>query len=200
MGCRFGLNGKMVLRESEEAASDLEDLKELIGEIEMTCQSKDGLVEVSLSGEYSMSYGTAVEIEKTLRDFSIHVTEATYFDTDCDGEEGIIWIGTPENIKQAQRGKLIYETVVLLQQLTPDEINMALKMASDTKPAAPPVLIQAIADEAGCFVLGDLVKRAGIEGPTIQPHGRLSWNLCWGGKPFIDIGVMPMIKQPGYEG
>lgn len=65
--------------------------------------------------------------------------------------------------------------------------------------AAPPVLIQAIADEAGCFILGDLEKRAGLEGPTKQPHGRLSWNLCWGGKPFIDIGVMPMIKQPGYE-
>lgn len=138
MGCSFGLNGKMILRESQEVADKLESLKELIGEIEMTCQAKDGLVEVSLSGGYSMAYGTAVEIEKTLRGFSSHITEATYFDTDCDGEEGIIWVGTPENIKQAQRGKLIYETVVLLQQLTPNEIQKALKMASDTKPAAPP--------------------------------------------------------------
>lgn len=66
--------------------------------------------------------------------------------------------------------------------------------------AAPPVLVQAIAEETQSYVLGDLDKRAGLDGPTIQPHGRLSWNLCWGGKAFIDLSVMPPISKPGYEG
>lgn len=32
--------------------------------------------------------------------------------------------------------------------------------------------------------------------PTIQPHGRLSWNICWGGNPFIDLSVMPPMDVP----
>lgn len=53
-------------------------------------------------------------------------------------------------------------------------------------------LIEDINTAVGGFVFGDLTKRGGISQPTMQPHGRRSWNICWGGKAFIDISVMPL--------
>lgn len=60
--------------------------------------------------------------------------------------------------------------------------------------ASPPIdLVHAIRDAVGGYVIGDLEKSGKIDdSPTVQPHGRLSWNICWGGKPFIDLSVMPL--------
>ena len=62
--------------------------------------------------------------------------------------------------------------------------------------AEPATLVQTIADKVGGFVLGDLSKRGHVSKfPTKQPHGRLSWNICWGGKVFIDLSVMPRKRK-----
>lgn len=59
----------------------------------------------------------------------------------------------------------------------------------------PKELVYAIQEAVGGYVIGDLSNRGVItEEPTRQPHGRLSWNICWGGRPFIDLSVMPKIK------
>lgn len=58
--------------------------------------------------------------------------------------------------------------------------------------AEPQALVAAINDAVGGYVLGDISKRGEVsEEPTKQPHGRCSWNICWGGRPFIDLSVMP---------
>jgi hypothetical protein len=57
------------------------------------------------------------------------------------------------------------------------------------------VLVQMIADEVDGYVIGDMSCRGKIsQEPTPQPHGRMSWNICWGGNAFIDLSVMP--KRP----
>lgn len=63
-----------------------------------------------------------------------------------------------------------------------------------TKDAAEPAaLVRTIADTVGGYVIGDRTDERGYisDHPTEQPHGRLSWNICWGGKVFIDLSVMP---------
>lgn len=58
--------------------------------------------------------------------------------------------------------------------------------------ADPLELVNAIRDAVDGYVIGDVTDRGKIHTePTKQPHGRLSWNICWGGKPFIDLSVMP---------
>lgn len=60
--------------------------------------------------------------------------------------------------------------------------------------AEPKQLVQAIHEAVGGFVIGDLANRgevSALDNPTKQPHGRLSWNISWGGKVFIDLSVMP---------
>lgn len=53
-------------------------------------------------------------------------------------------------------------------------------------------LVKTIAEAVDGYVIGDTMHRGGVdEPPTKQPHGRLSWNICWGGRPFIDLSVMP---------
>lgn len=54
-------------------------------------------------------------------------------------------------------------------------------------------LVAAIAEAVSGFVIGDIANCGTIDQPTIQPHGRRSWNICWGGSPFIDLSVMPRI-------
>lgn len=59
--------------------------------------------------------------------------------------------------------------------------------------ADPALLLEEVRSAVGGYVITDKVTEAGYvsEEPTQQPHGRLSWNICWGGRPFIDISVMP---------
>lgn len=59
--------------------------------------------------------------------------------------------------------------------------------------AEPGALVNKIADTVGGYVIGDSTDERGYisDDPTEQPHGRLSWNICWGGKAFIDLSVMP---------
>lgn len=63
--------------------------------------------------------------------------------------------------------------------------------------AEPMDLVNMIADEVGGYVIGETKPEPGWiqERPTQQPHGRLSWNICWGGKVFIDLSVMPKINK-----
>lgn len=58
--------------------------------------------------------------------------------------------------------------------------------------AEPLALVKMIADEIDGYVIGDRTDERGYisDHPTEQPHGRLSWNICWGGKAFIDLSVM----------
>jgi hypothetical protein len=62
--------------------------------------------------------------------------------------------------------------------------------------AEPMELVNALADEICGYVIGD--SKAHIDHqkhPTKQPHGRMSWNIAWGGNAFIDLSVMPKEKS-----
>lgn len=63
--------------------------------------------------------------------------------------------------------------------------------------AEPIVLVKMVADVVGGYVIGDGVNDRGYisDHPTEQPHGRMSWNICWGGKVFIDLSVMPLTPK-----
>lgn len=53
-------------------------------------------------------------------------------------------------------------------------------------------LVAMIRDTVSGFVIGDVNMHGEVEArPTCQPHGRRSWNICWGGRPLIDLSVMP---------
>ena len=63
--------------------------------------------------------------------------------------------------------------------------------------AEPIALVKMVADAVGGYIIGDRVDERGYvsDHPTEQPHGRMSWNICWGGKVFIDLSVMPRIGK-----
>lgn len=63
----------------------------------------------------------------------------------------------------------------------------------------PIAFVKFIAETVGGYVIGDGVTERGqvSEEPTNQPHGRKSWNICWGGKVFIDLSVMPRKESCG---
>lgn len=65
--------------------------------------------------------------------------------------------------------------------------------------AAPPEkLVAVIAEAVDGFVIGSgpgPMERGEITTGTQQPHGRMSWNICWGGMAFIDLSVMPRNQE-----
>ncbi len=58
-------------------------------------------------------------------------------------------------------------------------------------------LVAMIAKSVSGFVIGDVHTRGGLDEPTQKPHGRKSWNICWGGLALIDLSVMPLVKPQG---
>lgn len=79
--------------------------------------------------------------------------------------------------------------------LTRDLDLLAVPWTDDA--AEPMALVKMIAKTVGGFVIGDRTNERGYisDHPTEQPHGRMSWNICWGGKAFIDLSVMPRIEK-----
>lgn len=69
---------------------------------------------------------------------------------------------------------------------------LAVPWVQDAK--EPIELVNAVADAVSGYIIGDRTDERGYvsQHPTEQAHGRLSWNICWGGKPFIDLSVMPL--------
>lgn len=59
-------------------------------------------------------------------------------------------------------------------------------------------LVAEVAKAVDGFVIGNEDRnfdRGVVDcNPTKQPHGRKSWNICWGGRPFIDLSVMPRVS------
>lgn len=86
-----------------------------------------------------------------------------------------------------ERGKVLGYAIAIHGTMTRDLDLLAVPWVDDAADAKQ--LVEAIAEEVGGFVIGD--ARGGIDEPTQQAHGRLSWNICWGGRPFIDLSVMP---------
>lgn len=75
---------------------------------------------------------------------------------------------------------------------------IAVPWVDEAKPAVE--LVEALLKTAGGFVPGgvmpgfDLDLKPGIEkGLVLKPHGRLSWNIHWGGHVRIDLAVMPLV-------
>lgn len=167
MGCQYGVTGTMTLRYSDEVIEKIKALEEDLGEIGLETEIKGDLLGLSISGMSSMSYSTAMEIDKRLESFANEVTEAACFETECDGEHGCVWVGPEHMVKKAQRENLINEAAGILQQLSLDEINEALRRARD-KAAAPPVASSADALQ----VLTDLAIKKGFSSfpDCIEPH------------------------------
>lgn len=65
--------------------------------------------------------------------------------------------------------------------------------------AEPKDLVEVIAKAVDGLVIGTgkdcSFERGVVCDPTQQPHGRLSWNICWGGYPHIDLSIMPRWKN-----
>ncbi len=67
---------------------------------------------------------------------------------------------------------------------------IAVPWVEDAQPVEE--LVAMIAKAVSGFVIGDVSSAGKLELPTQQPHGRRSWNICWGGNAFIDLSVMPL--------
>ena len=88
-------------------------------------------------------------------------------------------------------GKKLGYAIAIHGTMARDLDLLAVPWVENASPAID--LVNAIRDAVGGFVIGDLKNRGEVnDKPTVQSHGRLSWNICWGGKPFIDLSVMPI--------
>ena len=90
-----------------------------------------------------------------------------------------------------EAGKKLGYAIAIHGTMARDLDLLAVPWVENASPAID--LVNAIRDAVGGYVIGDLKNRGEVnDKPTVQPHGRLSWNICWGGRPFIDLSVMPI--------
>jgi len=62
--------------------------------------------------------------------------------------------------------------------------------------ASPEELVQMVAKAVHVFVIGVNESTQEFERGEVQPghkmpHGRVAWNICWGGEIRIDLSIMP---------
>ena len=90
-----------------------------------------------------------------------------------------------------EAGKQLGYAIAIHGTMTRDLDLLAVTWVAEA--AEPLALVKRIADAVGGYIIGDKTDELGYVSDecTEQPHGRMSWNICWGGKVFIDLSVMP---------
>lgn len=74
---------------------------------------------------------------------------------------------------------------------------VAVPWVKDARPAED--LVRAVVEAVGGFVPGCMMPGIPMDAACIagaghdHPHGRRVWNICWGGRSLIDLGVMPRV-------
>lgn len=91
--------------------------------------------------------------------------------------------------KIREAGKAMGYAIALHGSMQRDLDLLAVPWVEDAKSAEE--LVEFIAEAVNGYVIGDVNARGTVETPTLQPHGRKSWNICWGGRAFVDLSVMP---------
>lgn len=92
--------------------------------------------------------------------------------------------------KIREAGKQMGYAIAVHGSMRRDFDLLAVPWVEDAKPAQE--LVDFIAKAVHGFVIGNVHDRGELRDPTRQPHGRMSWNICWGGNVFIDLSVMPL--------
>lgn len=93
-----------------------------------------------------------------------------------------------------ERGKKVGYAIAVHGSMTRDLDLIAIPWVDWAVSAE--VLVHVLAEEVGGFVIGagkEVQSGQIVPEPTPQPHGRKSWNICWGGRPFLDLSVMPRL-------
>lgn len=89
-----------------------------------------------------------------------------------------------------KRAKELGYAIAIHGSMRGDLDLLAAPWVEDAAPAES--LVEAVADAVQGFVIGDVSSRGSVESPVRGPHGRMSWNVCWGGIPMIDLSIMPL--------
>ena len=92
--------------------------------------------------------------------------------------------------KIRKAGKALGYAIAIHGSMQRDLDLLAVPWTEEAHPAEE--LVAAVAEAVRGYVIGSVEDRGTIDTPTLQPHGRRSRNICWGGRPFIDLSVMPM--------
>ena len=91
--------------------------------------------------------------------------------------------------KIREEGKRLGYAIALHGSMQRDFDLIAVPWVEDAVSAE--VLEEMIAKEVDGYVIGETHDTGKLDAPTQQPHGRKSWNICWGGMAFIDLSVTP---------
>jgi hypothetical protein len=123
MGCWYGVHGEMRVKDTKKTRELVEALEEDCGEIEVAVENHDDKTfTLEVSGGQGCSYSIACLIDDHLRAFGPYVVgEAACFYTECDGEDGEVWVGKPAAVKKGQRKALVDEARKAIRKLTPKE-------------------------------------------------------------------------------
>lgn len=115
-------------------------------------------------------------------------------DKDHDDFGSLVCIYAQLLPKIREAGKTLGYAIAIHGSMSRDLDLLAAPWIENAQPAE--ALVEVIADAVRGFVIGDVTARGTVDQPTIQPHGRRSWNICWGGNPMIDLSVMPREITP----
>ena len=122
MGCGYSIDGSVKVRNNEQTREILARLQDSTGEIDVSEETlDDGSMIVEIGGFTECSYDQATKMDGIIQEFGPHAVEPACLRTECDGEAGDLWVGTPEAVAENQRQALIQDARDAIAKLTPDD-------------------------------------------------------------------------------
>lgn len=129
MSCSYLVRGEVRLKEAtSETKTIVGKLVALCGEIGAEAEEgENGEVVLRLDGVTQCSFGTASEIQRLLVSLSPFAVAAAKFETECDGERGVVWVGQKADVKADESAERLEAAITAFGVLKPDEKKEAFR-------------------------------------------------------------------------
>ena len=129
MSCWYSVDGEVKVKDTKQTRALVAELEHNCGEIEVSTEDHDDKTfTLTVSGGQMCSYTTATEIDATLEKFGPFVVgDAACFNTNCDDEDGEVWVGKADKVAKGQANAKLEAARAAVKELTEDQAEQLVK-------------------------------------------------------------------------
>jgi len=127
MGCSYSITGTIRVRKCPEVDAILKELKSLCPNFMLDVRDEETNSRIYIEGGDHFPWARTREIDETLEKFSPFCVTAACLEMECEGERSDLYLGSDEQVRQAESLHALNFIKCEAERLAPKELAEAIE-------------------------------------------------------------------------